>query len=181
MICCGCLSPKNSDPSYLCTTSLCGRETHCYSPQATLASGSCLRWASSTASLIWSHILSGKEDLNTWISGSVCVPGRFLVWPSAAHVTFLIWAEPEDIRFHRSIRVLHIIHIRSFGPMNSLGLVNACQCDTVHCNAMRSSKHRHTVVNYWNTLNFPFFYSHSTPHGSAIFIWQLKLFVTLQD
>lgn len=27
-------------------------------PQATLASGSCLRWASSTASLIWSQILS---------------------------------------------------------------------------------------------------------------------------
>lgn len=31
----------------------------CLLPQATLALGSCLRWASSTASLIWSQILSG--------------------------------------------------------------------------------------------------------------------------
>lgn len=32
-----------------------------YLPQATLASGSILRWASRTASLIWSHILSRRQ------------------------------------------------------------------------------------------------------------------------
>lgn len=32
-------------------------------PHATLASGSCLRWASSTASLIWSQILSVKQEV----------------------------------------------------------------------------------------------------------------------
>lgn len=35
-----------------------------YSPHATLASGSCLRWASNTASLIWSQILSVEEQRN---------------------------------------------------------------------------------------------------------------------
>lgn len=34
-------------------------------PQATLASGSCFKWASRTASLIWSHILSEREE--SWI------------------------------------------------------------------------------------------------------------------
>ncbi len=149
------LSPDNTSPSCLCTTSLWWREPHCYLPQATLASGSCLRWASSTASLIWSHILSGKQDLNTWISGSVCVPGWFLVWPSAAHVTFLIWAEPEDIRFHHSIRVLHIIHIRNFGLWIASAWWRVLVWHMVHCNSIRSSKHCQTVFNYWNTLNQP--------------------------
>ena len=44
------------------------KHDHCHSPQATFAWGSWARWASSTASLIWSHILSRerKDRKNEW-------------------------------------------------------------------------------------------------------------------
>ena len=58
-LCCsqGLSTGKDLEPSPL--RSLAGSR-HLL-PQATLALGSCLRWASSTASLIWSQILSGGE------------------------------------------------------------------------------------------------------------------------
>ena len=42
-------------------------------PHATLALGSCLRWASKTASLTWSHILSERRDKNYSFTWFKCV------------------------------------------------------------------------------------------------------------
>ena len=49
-------------------------------PQATLASGSCSKWASNTASLIWSHILS--EIMNQHNFKSIFLHKCFVGWCS---------------------------------------------------------------------------------------------------
>lgn len=171
--------------SYLCATSLCWRETRYCSPQATLASGSCFRWASSTASLIWSHILSGKQEKDLNIRITMCA-GLF------PHVTFCCMSHSSSGQSLKisdftapSRLVLHIIPVKSFWPIFSLSLVNAWQCDMVHCNAIRSSKHRHTVINYYTEThsNVLIFNCTSTIHTGTLYfllhyigyIWELKL------